>query len=105
MRLCAEKIPRLNRPVGRAILRGSYRDAVKLVLESTQNDNDPAVQRLGDVLTVAEPGFGRPSPRPSPPGLAAGPRRRGSPTGRRFGGTPRSAGAGPRNEGLGVGPK
>ena len=32
-------------------------DAVKLVLESTQNDNDPAVQRLGDVLTVAEPGF------------------------------------------------
>ena len=32
-------------------------DAVKLVLESTQNDNAPAVQRLGDVLTVAEPGF------------------------------------------------
>ncbi len=32
-------------------------DAVKLVLESVQNDNDPAVQRLGDVLTVAEPGF------------------------------------------------
>ena len=32
-------------------------DAVKLVLESTQNDHDPAVQRLGDVLTVAEPGF------------------------------------------------
>ena len=32
-------------------------DAVKLVLESVQNDNDPAVQRLGDVLSVAEPGF------------------------------------------------
>ncbi|MEX3316861.1 DUF484 family protein [Sulfitobacter sp. PS-8MA] len=32
-------------------------DVVKLVLESVQNDNDPAVQRLGDVLTVAEPGF------------------------------------------------
>ncbi len=32
-------------------------DQVKLVLESFQNDNDPAVQRLGDVLSVAEPGF------------------------------------------------
>ena len=32
-------------------------DAVKLVLESVQNDKDPAVQRLGDVLSVAEPGF------------------------------------------------
>jgi uncharacterized protein YigA (DUF484 family) len=32
-------------------------DAVKLVLESVQNDNDPAVQRLGAVLSVAEPGF------------------------------------------------
>lgn len=32
-------------------------DAVTLVLESVQNDNDPAVKRLGDVLTVAEPGF------------------------------------------------
>ncbi|WP_415921255.1 DUF484 family protein [Tateyamaria sp. SN6-1] len=32
-------------------------DAVKLVLESVQNDNDPAVKRLGDVLNVAEPGF------------------------------------------------
>lgn len=32
-------------------------DAVKLVLESVQNDNDPVVQRLGDVLSVAEPGF------------------------------------------------
>ncbi|WP_299882590.1 DUF484 family protein [uncultured Sulfitobacter sp.] len=32
-------------------------DAVKLVLESAQNDEDPAVQRLGDVLNVAEPGF------------------------------------------------
>ncbi|MDB2579337.1 MAG: DUF484 family protein [Tateyamaria sp.] len=32
-------------------------DAVKLVLESVQNDADPAVQRLGDVLSVAEPGF------------------------------------------------
>mmetsp|Transcript_332 Transcript_332/g.930 ORF Transcript_332/g.930 Transcript_332/m.930 type:complete len:236 (+) Transcript_332:995-1702(+) len=31
--------------------------AVKLVLESVQNDNDPAVQRLGDVLNVAEPGY------------------------------------------------
>lgn len=32
-------------------------DSAKLVLESVQNDNDPAVQRLGDVLSVAEPGF------------------------------------------------
>ena len=32
-------------------------DTVKLVLESVQNDNNPAVQRLGDVLSVAEPGF------------------------------------------------
>ena len=32
-------------------------DAVKLVLESVQNDSDPTLQRLGDVLNVAEPGF------------------------------------------------
>ncbi|MWD26288.1 DUF484 family protein [Aquicoccus sp. SCR17] len=32
-------------------------DAVRLVLESTQNDSDPAVTRLGDVLRVTEPGF------------------------------------------------
>ena len=32
-------------------------DAITLVLESVQNDNDPAVKRLGNVLTVAEPGF------------------------------------------------
>ena len=32
-------------------------DAITLVLESIQNDNDPAVQRLGDVLSIAEPGF------------------------------------------------
>ncbi|MEP1765373.1 MAG: DUF484 family protein [Sulfitobacter sp.] len=32
-------------------------DSVKLVLESVQNDTDPAVQRLGEVLNVAEPGF------------------------------------------------
>jgi len=32
-------------------------DAVKLVLESVQNDTDPTVQRLGDVLSVAETGF------------------------------------------------
>jgi hypothetical protein len=32
-------------------------DAVRLVLESIQNDSDPAVQRLGAVLSVAEPGF------------------------------------------------
>ena len=32
-------------------------DAITLVLESVQNDSDPAVRRLGDVLTVAEPGF------------------------------------------------
>lgn len=32
-------------------------DCVRLVLESVQNDDDPAVQRLGDVLSVAEPGF------------------------------------------------
>ncbi len=32
-------------------------DVVTLVLESVQDDNDPEVQRLGKVLTVAEPGF------------------------------------------------
>jgi len=32
-------------------------DSVRLVLESVQNDSDPAVRRLGDVLSVAEPGF------------------------------------------------
>jgi len=32
-------------------------DAVSLVLESVQNDSDPAVQRMSSVLTVAEPGF------------------------------------------------
>ncbi|MBV1927370.1 MAG: DUF484 family protein, partial [Rhodobacteraceae bacterium] len=32
-------------------------DVVTLVLESAQSNNDPAVQRLGEVLTVAEPGF------------------------------------------------
>ena len=32
-------------------------DAIKLVLESVQNDSDPSVQRLGEVLNVAEPGF------------------------------------------------
>ncbi|MDU8928668.1 DUF484 family protein [Alisedimentitalea sp. MJ-SS2] len=32
-------------------------DCVKLVLESVQSDDDPAVQRLGQVLSVAEPGY------------------------------------------------
>ena len=32
-------------------------DAVRLVLESAQDESDPAVNRLGDVLTVARPGF------------------------------------------------
>mgnify|MGYP002628241238 FL=1 len=32
-------------------------DALHLVLESAVNADDPAVKRLGDVLTVAEPGF------------------------------------------------
>jgi len=32
-------------------------DCVRLVLESAQDENDPAVKRLGDVLNVAEPGF------------------------------------------------
>ena len=32
-------------------------DVIKLVLESAQNDDDPVIRRLGDVLTVAEPGF------------------------------------------------
>ncbi len=32
-------------------------DCVRLVLESVQDENDPAVKRLGDVLNVAEPGF------------------------------------------------
>ena len=34
-------------------------DAVRLVLESVSADADPAVSRLGDVLSVAEPGFVR----------------------------------------------
>lgn len=44
-------------------------DAVRLVLETVQTDHDPTLERLGDVLCVAEPGFietymaaGRPSP-------------------------------------------
>lgn len=44
-------------------------DAVRLVLETVQTDHDPALERLGDVLCVAEPGFietymaaGRPAP-------------------------------------------
>jgi hypothetical protein len=32
-------------------------DAVRLVLESAQSDDEPAIRRLGDVLSVAEPGF------------------------------------------------
>lgn len=32
-------------------------DHVKLVLETIQNEADPAVRRLGDLLSVAEPGF------------------------------------------------
>ncbi|PJE36095.1 DUF484 domain-containing protein [Pseudooceanicola lipolyticus] len=32
-------------------------DRITLVLESVQNDDDPAVQKLGSVLTVARPGF------------------------------------------------
>ena len=32
-------------------------DVIKLVLESVQNDDDPAIKRLGSVLSVATPGF------------------------------------------------
>jgi uncharacterized protein YigA (DUF484 family) len=32
-------------------------DVVKLVLESVQADGDPTIQRLGDVMTVASPGY------------------------------------------------
>lgn len=32
-------------------------DCVRLVLESVQNEDDPALRRLGQVLAVAEPGF------------------------------------------------
>lgn len=32
-------------------------DVIKLVLETAQDENEPAVQRLGDVLSIAEPGF------------------------------------------------
>ncbi len=32
-------------------------DCIRLVLESVQNAEDPALRRLGDVLFVAEPGF------------------------------------------------
>jgi hypothetical protein len=32
-------------------------DVVRLVLESVQNDSDATIQRLGSVLSVAEPGF------------------------------------------------
>ena len=34
-------------------------DSMKLVLETVQDGNDSTVQRLGDVLSVAEPGFVR----------------------------------------------
>ncbi|CUH67969.1 hypothetical protein TL5118_02420 [Thalassovita autumnalis] len=43
----------LNGPVA-DILRV---DCVKLVLETVQEENEPAVRRLGSVLSVAEPGF------------------------------------------------
>ena len=32
-------------------------NSIRLVLESAQGENDPAVKRLGDVLSVAKPGF------------------------------------------------
>ncbi|MDR5654051.1 DUF484 family protein [Ruixingdingia sedimenti] len=32
-------------------------DSIRLVLESVQNPDDPAIRRLGEVLCVAEPGF------------------------------------------------
>ncbi|MBU2943031.1 DUF484 family protein [Shimia thalassica] len=32
-------------------------DSVRLVLESVQSEDDPAIKKLGDVLSVAEPGF------------------------------------------------
>ena len=32
-------------------------DCIRLVLESVQDEKDPAIKRLGDVLNVAEPGF------------------------------------------------
>ena len=32
-------------------------DTIRLVLETVQDESDPAVRKLGDVLTVAEPGF------------------------------------------------
>ena len=32
-------------------------DTVKLVLETVQEDSDPAIKKLGDVLSLAEPGF------------------------------------------------
>ena len=32
-------------------------DCIRLVLESVQEDDDPALRRLGDVLYVAAPGF------------------------------------------------
>ncbi|MDV4145735.1 MULTISPECIES: DUF484 family protein [Shimia] len=32
-------------------------DSVRLVLESAQSDDEPSIRRLGDVLSVAEPGF------------------------------------------------
>lgn len=32
-------------------------DTIRLVLETVQDESDPAVKKLGDVLSVAEPGF------------------------------------------------
>lgn len=32
-------------------------DTIKLVLETIQDDSDPAIKKLGDVLSLAEPGF------------------------------------------------
>ncbi len=32
-------------------------DSIRLVLETARKENDPAINRLGDVLSLAEPGF------------------------------------------------
>lgn len=43
--------------LGQEVMQTLRVDSVRLVLESVQNTDDPALRKLGEVLYVAEPGF------------------------------------------------
>ncbi|MBL4916149.1 DUF484 family protein [Szabonella alba] len=45
------------RSLGTEVAQTLRVDCIRLVLESVQSSDDPALRRLGDVLYVAEPGF------------------------------------------------